>query len=50
MKSAEIAKEALRRNMSVKELVIEKGILTPEQVERIFDIEFLVGAKKSDKK
>ena len=50
MKSAEIAKEALRRNMSVKELVIEKGILTPEQVERIFDIEFLVGRKKSDKK
>jgi aspartate ammonia-lyase len=50
MKSAEIAKEALRRNMSVKELVVEKGILTPGQVERIFDIEFLVGAKKSDKK
>jgi len=50
MKSADIAKEALKRNMSVKALVIEKGILTPEQVERIFDIEFLIGAKKSDKK
>ncbi len=50
MQSAEIAKEALSRNMSVKDLVIEKGILTPEQVERIFDWEFLIGRKKSDKK
>jgi aspartate ammonia-lyase len=50
MQSAEIAKEALRRSMSVKDLVIEKGILTPEQVERIFDWEFLIGRKKSDKK
>ena len=50
MKSAEIAKEALRRNMSVKDLVVEKGILTPEQIEQIFDWEFLIGRKKSDKK
>jgi len=50
MQSAEIAKEALRRNMSVKDLVIEKGILSPEQIERIFDWEFLIGRKKSDKK
>jgi aspartate ammonia-lyase len=50
MQSAELAKEALRRNMSVKELVIEKHILTPEQVEQIFDWEFLIGRKKSDKK
>ena len=50
MKAAEIAKEALRRNMSVRDLVVEKGILTKEQVEQIFDYEFLVGKKKSDKK
>jgi len=50
MKSAEIAKEALRRNMSVKDLVLEKGILSRAEVERIFDIEFLIGKKKADKK
>ena len=50
MQAAEIAKEALRRNMSVRDLVLEKGILTEEQVEQIFDIDFLVGKKKSDKK
>jgi aspartate ammonia-lyase len=50
MRSAEVAKEALKRNMSVRALVIEKKILTPKQVERIFDYEFLIGKKKSDKK
>jgi aspartate ammonia-lyase len=50
MPAAELAKEAILRNMSVKDLVIEKGILSPEQVERIFDWEFLIGRKKSDKK
>jgi aspartate ammonia-lyase len=50
MKSAEIAKEALKRNMSVRDLVIEKGILTPKQIEQIFDYEFLIGNRKSDKK
>ncbi len=50
MKSAEIAKEALRRNMSVKDLVLEKGILTEEQVEQVFDLEYLIGRRKFDKK
>ena len=50
MQAAEIAKEALRRDMSVRDLVVEKGVLTKEQVEQIFDYEFLVGKKKSDKK
>lgn len=48
--AAEIAKEALRRNMSVRDLVIEKGILTEEQLEQVFDPEFLIGKKKLDKK
>jgi len=50
MKSAEIAKEALRRNMSVKDLVVEKGILTREQLEQVFDLEYLIGRRKFDKK
>jgi len=50
MQAAEIAKEALRRDMSVRDLVVEKGVLTKAQVEQIFDYEFLVGKKKSDKK
>lgn len=50
LQAAEIANEALRREMSVRDLVVEKGILTKEQVEQIFDYEFLVGKKRSDKK
>jgi len=50
MKAAEVAKEALARDMSVRDLVIEKKILTREEVERIFDWEFLIGRKKSDRK
>ena len=49
LQAAEVAKEALRRNMSVKDLVIEKGILTKKQADKIFDIEFLIGMRKSDK-
>ncbi len=50
MKAAEIAKEAVARKISVKELVLEKGILTKEQVEQIFDLEYLIGRRKLDKK
>lgn len=50
LKAAEIAKEALRRNMSVRDLVIEKGILSKDDLDRIFDWEFLIGRKKSGKK
>jgi aspartate ammonia-lyase len=49
MQAAEIAKEALRRNMSVRDLVLEKRILSQAEVERVFDWEFLIGRKKSDK-
>lgn len=49
MVAAEIAKEALSRDMSVRDLVIEKGILTKEQIEQVFDVEFLMGRRKSDK-
>jgi len=50
MKAAEIAKEAVARKVSVKDLVLEKGILTKEQVEQIFDLEYLIGRRKLDKK
>jgi aspartate ammonia-lyase len=50
MKAAEIAKEALKRDMSVRDLVIEKGLLSKKDLDRIFDWEFLIGRKKSDKK
>ena len=50
MKAAEIAKEAVARKVSVKELVLEKGILTKEQVDQIFDLEYLIGRRKLDKK
>jgi aspartate ammonia-lyase len=50
MESAEIAKEALKRDMSVRDLVIEMGLLSKKDLDRIFDWEFLIGRKKSDKK
>jgi aspartate ammonia-lyase len=36
--------------MSVRNLALEKGILTKEQVEQIFDLEYLIGRRKLDKK
>ena len=50
MKAAEVAKEALARDMTVHDVVIEKGIMTKEEIARIFDWEFLIGNRKSDKK
>ncbi|MBU1158898.1 MAG: aspartate ammonia-lyase [Candidatus Thermoplasmatota archaeon] len=50
MKAAEVAKEALVRDMTVHDVVIEKGIMTKEEIARIFDWEFLIGNRKSDKK
>jgi len=47
-KAAEVAKEALARGMSIRALVLEKGIMTQEQVDAIFDWEFLSGEKKVD--
>ena len=37
-KAAELAKEALDRGMTVRELVIEKGLLTPEALDRVLDL------------
>ncbi len=37
MKGADVAKEAARSGRPVKDLAIERGYLTPEQAERVFD-------------
>ncbi len=50
MRSADIAKEAIKRNVSVKQLVVEKGVLSEAEIERIFDWEYLIGRRKVDKK
>lgn len=40
-KAAEISKEAVKRGITVREVVIEKGILSKEEIDRIFDIKNL---------
>ncbi|MBI1804810.1 MAG: aspartate ammonia-lyase [Ignavibacteriae bacterium] len=37
-KAAEVAKEALRSGKSIKEIVLEKGYLTREKLDKIFDL------------
>jgi aspartate ammonia-lyase len=37
MKAAELAKEAEEKKISVKELAVEKGIITKEETKEIFD-------------
>jgi aspartate ammonia-lyase len=46
LKAAEIAKEALERKMSVKKLVLEKGLLDKKKIDEIFQPENLLGTKK----
>jgi len=42
LKAAEVAKESVRRGMSIPELVREKGLLTDEEIDRILDPSALV--------
>ncbi len=37
MEAAKIAKQALEEGRSVKEIALEKGLFTPEEIERVFD-------------
>jgi fumarate hydratase class II len=37
LKGAEVAKEAMASNRTIKEVVVEKGYLTPEEADRILD-------------
>jgi len=43
LKASEIAKESASVGRSVKDLVIEKGLLTKEEADEIFDKEALLG-------
>lgn len=41
LKGAEVAKEAMRTDRTVREVVIEKGYLTPEEADRLLDVRSL---------
>jgi fumarate hydratase class II len=40
-KGAEVAKEAMATNRTVREVVVEKGYLSPEEADRILDVRSL---------
>lgn len=46
LEAAKIAKESLEKKVSIRDLVIQKGLLTEEEVDKIFNKEFLIGEKK----
>jgi len=48
--AASIAKEALEKKMSVKKLVLEKGLLDKERIEEIFNPKNLLGPEGADRK
>ena len=41
LKAAEIAKEASENKKSIKDLVVERGILSIEEADRMFDLEII---------
>ncbi len=45
LEAAKIAKQAFEENRSVREIVLEKGILNPEEAKEVFDPGFLLGQK-----
>jgi len=46
LEAAKIAKQALEEGRSVKDIALEKGLLTPEELERIFDSKRLLNERK----
>jgi aspartate ammonia-lyase len=46
LEASKIAKQALEEGRSVKEIALEKGLLKPEEIERIFDPKRLLNEKK----
>ncbi|MHA1383336.1 MAG: aspartate ammonia-lyase [Candidatus Helarchaeota archaeon] len=46
LEAAKIAKEALEKDISIMDLLIKKEILSIEDIEKIFDKDFLIGEKK----
>lgn len=48
LEASKIAKQAREQGRSVKEVALEKGLLKPEELERIFKPERLLGKKRRD--
>jgi aspartate ammonia-lyase len=46
MEASKIAKQALKQNRSVKEIAVEKGLLKPEELEKIFNTKRLLSKEK----
>jgi len=46
LEASKIAKQALKEGRSVKEIALEKGLLKPEELEKIFDPKRLLNQKK----
>ncbi len=46
MKASEIYKESLATNKSIKELVLEKGLMTKEELKKALSKENILGSKK----
>jgi aspartate ammonia-lyase len=46
LEASKIAKQALEQNRSIKEVALEKGIITAEQAKEIFEEDFLLGKKR----
>lgn len=47
LEASKIAQQALKEGRSVKELVSEKGLLKPEEVERIFGLAYMLGIHRA---
>jgi aspartate ammonia-lyase len=45
LKAAELAKDALERGISVSDLAVEKGVITKEEAEIIFDLKKITKSK-----
>lgn len=50
LEASKIAKQALQQGRSVKEIALEKGLLKPEELKRIFDPQNLLGKKEQKEK
>ena len=49
LEAAKVAKQALEENRSIKDIVLEKGILNPKEIERLLNPKRLLGQEDSTK-
>ncbi|NHI93685.1 MAG: aspartate ammonia-lyase [Candidatus Lokiarchaeota archaeon] len=49
LEAAKIANESVEKNKSIKELILEKKLMSKEQLNDLFDKDFLIGIKKEKK-